>query len=156
MFMHEESPSLGFDDHSYVFSMCSLPSSSPEYYLDEPINNFLICDANIDFGYENNMFSMLGGNVDDYVFLDYFRGYDPSIDPYCVCLEDPPTKIMWTTFFNHFYDFYMAIDKVKRIFIIFGVILVISSYLLFSNLWSPEFDKLLRALTVSDFMSEVL
>ena len=49
MFMHKESPSLGFDDsvisnpldHSHVSPMWSLPSPSPKYYLDEPINNFL-------------------------------------------------------------------------------------------------------------------
>jgi len=109
-------------DHSHVFPMCSLPSQSPEYYLDEPINNFLICDANIDLGYENNMFSMLGGSLDNYVSLGYFRGYDPSIDPYCVCLEDLPRKVMCTTIFNRSYDFHKAFDKVKRIFVVFGVI----------------------------------
>jgi len=91
------------------------PSQFLEYYLDEPINNFLICEANIDLGYEDNMFSMLGGNVDDYVSLGYFRRYDPSIDPYCVCLRNLPKKVMWTIFFNHSYDFSKVIDKVKRI-----------------------------------------
>ena len=47
-----------------------------------------------------------------------------------------PRKITWTTFFNHFYDFSMGIDKVKRILNLFGVILVIPSYLVFSNFWS--------------------
>ena len=102
------------------------------------------------------MRKMSCGNVDDYLPLGHSRGYDPFFDPYCVCLGDLSRKIMWTTFFNYFYDFSMAIDKVKRILIIFGVILVISSYLLFSDLWSQEFDKLLCALTASDFMSRLL
>ena len=98
----------------------------------------------------------MGMNVDDYVPLGYFGGYDPSIDPYCICLEDLPKKVMWTTFFNHSYDFSMVFAKIKRILTLFGVIFCIASYLLFFELWSQEFDKLLHALTVSDFMSRVL
>jgi len=96
----------------------------------------MICDSNVDLGYEDNMFNMLGGNIDDYVSLDYFRGYDPSIDPYCLHLEDLFRKVLLTMFFNHSYDFSMGFDKVKRILIVFGVILVIASYLIFSKLWS--------------------
>ena len=99
---------------------------------------------------------MLGGNVHNFVSLGYFRGCEPSIDPYCVYLKDLPRKITWSTCFNPFYDFSIGFDKVKRILILFGVILVIASYLLFSELWSQEFDKLLRALTTSDLMSQVL
>ena len=98
---------------------------------------------------------MLGGKGDDYVSLGYFRRYDPSIDPYYVCLEDLSRKITWTTFFNSSYDFSKAIDKVKRMFDIFGVILVIASYFLFSNLWSQELDKLLRALMAFDLKGRV-
>ena len=58
----------------------------------------MICDANDDLGCVDNMFSMLGANVDDYASLGYFRGYDLSVDPYCVCLGDLPKKITWTTF----------------------------------------------------------
>ena len=69
MFMHEESPNLGFADivipnplyYSHVFPMCSLPSHSPEYYIDTPIENPMIFNANVDLGYEVNLFSMLGG-----------------------------------------------------------------------------------------------
>ena len=64
----------------------------------------MIYDAAMDLGYKANMFNMLGGNVDDYVSLGYFSGYNPFIDPYCVCLEDLPMKVMWTIFFNPFYD----------------------------------------------------
>ena len=88
--------------------------------------------------------------------LDCIRGYDPSIDPYYICLGDLPKRIMWTTLFTPSYDFSMVFAKVKRILVLFSVILVIASYLLFSKLWSQEFDKLLRALTMSNLMSEVL
>jgi len=65
----------------------------------------MIYDAAMDLGYKANMFNMLGGNVDDYVSLGYFSGYDPSIDPYYVCTEDLPKKVMWTTFFYPSCDF---------------------------------------------------
>ena len=38
--------------------------------------------------------------------------------------------------FNPSYDFSMGIEKVKRKRIVFGVIFIIVSYLLFSELWS--------------------
>ena len=57
VFVHKDFPSLGSNivlpnrlDHSHASSPCSLPSQSPEYYLDKPINNFLIYDANINLG----------------------------------------------------------------------------------------------------------
>jgi len=60
--------------------------------------------------------------VDNFVFLGFLRGYDPSIKPYCVCLGDLPRKVMLTMFFNPSYDFSISFDKVKMILIIFGVI----------------------------------
>ena len=99
-----------------------------------PVNNFLICDTNIDLGYEDNIFSMPRGNVHDYVPLGYFRGHDSFIDHYCICIGDLPKKIMWTTFFNSSYEFSEVFDKVKRILVNFGVAFAIASYLLFSKL----------------------
>ena len=99
---------------------------------------------------------MLGENVDNYVSLSYLRGCEPSINRYCVCLEDLPEKITWTTCFNPFYDFSIGFDNVKMIVILFGEDFIIASYLSFSKLWSQEFDKLLHALTTSDLMSCVL
>ena len=116
----------------------------------------MICDANVNMSYEDNIFSMLGGNLDNFVTLGYVRGYDPFIDPYCVCLKDLLRKVIWTTFFNPSYDFSQVVDKVKKILILFGVVLVIACYLLFSKLWSQEFDMLLQALTMSNLMSKVL
>jgi len=65
-------------------------------------------------------------------------------------------KITWTALFNPSYDFSMAVDKVLRMFNVFETILVINSYLLFSKLWSQEFDMLLRVLVASAIMSRVL
>ena len=102
------------------------------------------------------MFNMLGGNADNFVSLSCFRGFNVSLDPYYMYLGDLPRKITWTTFFNPSYDFSKAFDKVKRILILFGVILVIPSYLMFSKLWSTKFNKLLHALTTSNLMGSVL
>jgi len=92
----------------------------------------------------------LGGNIDNFLSLGYFHGYNASLNPYCICLGDLPKIIMLTTFFNPSYDFSMTIDKVKRIPILVGVVFIIASYLLFSELWSQEFDKLLHALMMPD------
>jgi len=116
----------------------------------------MIYGANVDLGNEDNMFDMLGEKVDNFVSLGYLRGYNPSIDPYCVSLEHLPRKITWTTFFNPFYGFSMGFNKAKRIFVLFGVILITAFYLIFSKLWSQEFDKLLHALTASNLMSRIL
>ena len=43
------------------------------------------------------MFSMLGGNVDNFVSLGYFSGYNGSFGPYCIYLMAEPQKIMCNT-----------------------------------------------------------
>ena len=40
----------------------------------------------------DRMFNMLGGNVDDFLSLAYFSGYNASLDPYYMYLEDLPKK----------------------------------------------------------------
>jgi len=144
VFMHTESPSHGFDyivlpnplDHSHISSTCPQPSISPEYSLDVPNDNPMIFDANIDLGYEDKMFNVLGENADNFLSLGYFSGYNASLDPYCISLEDLPRKIIWITCFNPFYDFFMGFDKVKRMPTLFRVVFIIASYLLLSELWS--------------------
>ena len=83
-----------------------------------PIDIPIIFDANVDLGYEDNVFDVLVGSIDDYVSLRCFRGYDPSIDLYCVRLEDLPRKIISTTFFNPSYDYSKAFDEVQRILVV--------------------------------------
>ena len=94
--------SLGFDDnvlpepldHSHMSPMCSQPSISPEYSLDTPIDNLKIYDSNVDLGSVDNMFNMLGGNVDNFLSLWYVFGYDTSLYSYCMYIVDKPGKIM--------------------------------------------------------------
>jgi len=81
---------------------------------------------------------VLGGNVHGYVSLAYLRGYDPSIDPYCICLGDLASEIMWTTFFNPFYDFSKTFDKVKRTPILFRVVFIIASYVFYFLNFGPR------------------
>ena len=116
----------------------------------------MIFDANVDLGYEANMFNVLGGNANNFVSLGCFSGFNTSLDLYYMLLEDLLMKITWTTFFKPSYDFSMAIDKVKRILIFLGVVFIIAFYLLFSKLWSQELDKLLRVLTTPDLKRRVL
>ena len=159
--MHEKSPNLGFDDsvipnsldHSHVSPTCSLPSSSTKYYIDSPIENPMIFDANVDLDYEVNMFNILGGNANSFVSLGCFIGFNASLDPYNMYLEDLPRKITWTTFFNPSYDLCKAIYKVEKILNVLEMILVITSCLSFFELWSQGVDNLLRASTASDLMS---
>ena len=63
---------------------------------------------------------------------------------------------MWTTLFYPFYDLAKAFDKVQRTIIIFDVILLDSSYILFFELFFQELNKLLHALMTFDKQSEVL
>jgi len=52
-----------------------------ENYFDVPIDTPMICDYNVDLGYEDDMFN---GNIDNCMSIDYFSGYDVSLDPYCI------------------------------------------------------------------------
>jgi len=99
VFMNEESPGLDFDnnvlfnllDHFHVLPIYLQPSPYPEYCIDVPINNHMICDAIVDLGYEDKMFNMFGGNVDKFMSLGYFSGYNASLDPYFMYLVDVPS-----------------------------------------------------------------
>jgi len=39
------------------------------------------------------------------------RGSHPSFDLYCACLEEKHRKIMWDTFFDHTFDFFMTFNR---------------------------------------------
>jgi len=45
--------------------------------------------------------------------LGDLRDYCPSFDLYCAYLEDVPRIIMWSTFFDHTFDFSMAIVTLR-------------------------------------------
>jgi len=102
VFLHEGSPSLTHDnvipsplEHSHASSLCSQPSSSsPELDLDVPNDILKLCEYNIDLGPKNNMFNLLGGNVENFESLGSLCGYDATFDQYCIDIEDKPRKIM--------------------------------------------------------------
>jgi len=107
MFVDKGSPSLVCDnvlpsplEHSHVSTFCSQPLFSPEYTYDVPVDNFEICDSNVDMGHEDNMLSMLSGNVETFESLGNSRGYDAPLDPYCIYLVDKPRKILMEHFLH--------------------------------------------------------
>ena len=90
----------------------------------------MICDANANLGCKDNMFICLVGIL-MILGLGCIRSRDPSIYPCSLYLKYWPRKVMWTTFFIPSYDFSEALDKIKRILIIFDAIFIIASYLMF-------------------------
>ena len=163
--MHKGSPSLAYEnvipsslEHSHVSTLCSPPSSlsSPKLHLAAPKDISTICDFNVDLGHENNMFNVLGGNVDHFESLGYLSGYDAALDSYCIDLVDKPRKIMWNTIFDFSFDFAMAFSFIKRALIYFILILCMLSYFQACEPHAVAFDKLLRALSMSDLNSRVL
>ena len=102
--------------------------SPPTYYLVVPIDNLLICYATVDLSHENNMFNILGKNVENFVSLGYFRGYDVFLDPYCICLVDRPRKIMWNTFFDFTFEFFMTFSLLNRPLTFFVMFILMLSY----------------------------
>ena len=104
----------------------------------------------------DNMFNMPGGNIDNFLSLGYFCGYDVSLDSYCVFLVDKPGKIIWNTFFAFSFHFSIGFAVMKRALTFFVVTIFMLSYFYAWKLYAKEFDKLLRALTMSDLMREVL
>jgi len=82
VFIHEGCPNLACEnvfpsplEHSHVSTFWSHPSFSPEYTYDVPIDNFDICDSNVDMDYMDNMFHMLGGNFETLECLGNLSGY---------------------------------------------------------------------------------
>jgi len=133
--VHEEYSCLCFNyafpnplDHTHVSPMFSQPSISPKYSLDASSDDPNICDFNVDLGSVDHMFNMLGGNVDNFLSLGYFCGYDASLDPYCIFLVDKPRKIMWNSFFAFCFDFSISFALLKRALTFFSVIIFMLSY----------------------------
>jgi len=83
--------------------------------------------------------------------LGDIRGYHPSLDPYCAYLVDMPRKITWRTFFTNIFDFSMAFSAFKRPLTFIDLSFVVPSYLHHSEMHASTYDKLLRALTASEW-----
>jgi len=86
----------------------------------------------------------LGGNVENFESLDYFSGYNATLDSYCIDLEDKRRKIMWSTFFNFSFDFSMALTL--RGLILFFVLILLFYHHHACEPHAVAFDKFLRAL----------
>ena len=102
MFVDKDFSTLDFNnivshnplDHTHVSRTWSQRFISPRCSLDVPINNPKSRDSEVGLGHAGKMFNMLGGNVDNFLSLGYFCGYDASLDLYCIFLVDKPRKIM--------------------------------------------------------------
>jgi len=120
-------------DTFHASSTCSLSSLPLELY-----NLSLVAGHN-----------MLEGNeIDCMESLGTFRGYDPSLDPYNLYLENMPVKILFTIAFNHSKDFSKAWHTFKRALII-SQFMFKCFYLHPSELRAQVFVKLLRDLMAS-------
>ena len=62
-------------DHSHISIICSQLSHFLEYYTDASIDNPMFCYANVDLGCEDNIFDVLGRNIDN--FMHYFSMMHP-------------------------------------------------------------------------------
>jgi len=159
VFVHEGSPSLAYENvlpsslkRFHVSPILSQPSSSsPEYAFYVPIDNLEICGVTVDLGNDDKMFNMLGGNVENYESLGSLCGYDATLDPYCIDLVDMPRTIMWNNIFDFSFDFSMALTL--RELILFFVLIFMFSHCQACEPHAVAFDKLLRALKVSDWIS---
>jgi len=79
--------------------------------------------------------------------LGDIRCYNPSFDTYCAYLKNVPIEIMWSTFFDHSFDFSMAFDEFKRPLTFLPSFFVVFSYLNHFDMHAVTCNKLLRALT---------
>jgi len=105
----------------------------------------------------DHLFDMLKGKAFDIIrSLGTFEGYNPSINLFYEYLVDLPRKILWTTFFDHSFDFYKAYDKLKRALTFIDLILSVFSYIHFSEMHALMYHKLLQALTASKWSDLIL
>jgi len=86
-------------DASHASSLCSLPSPFPKCHNMSLVNYHDIREGNVDDCVDN---------------VGTFRRYDPSLDPYSLCLGNMPAKFMDTIAFDHSHDFSKAFDKLRR------------------------------------------
>ena len=63
---------------------------------------------------------------------------------------DLPQKIMYTTLFDHSFDFSKAHDKFMRVLTIIDRIILVFSYLHSFDMHALVYDKLLKVLTASE------
>ena len=71
---------------------------------------------------------MLSGNVGNFMPLNYFSGYNASLDPYYMYLVNKPRKIMWNTFFDYSFDFSIVFGLMRRALTFFNVLILMLSH----------------------------
>ena len=84
-------------------------------------------------------------------FLGTSEGYDPPIAPFPNYLADMPRKILWTTFFDHSFDFSKAYYTIIRALTVIDVFFPVFSYIHHSRMHAGVYNRLLRALTPSEW-----
>jgi len=110
----------------------------------------------MDLGYDDNMLNIIGGSDETIESLGSLCGYDAALDPYCINLVDKPRKILSNIFCASSFDFSIAFTFMKRVINLFAMIICVLSH---SQAWKPfveGFDKLLCALTASEWRARVL
>ena len=74
---------------------CSPPSPSLEYCSVKPIGDYVIIDSNDDIDLVDIENNRLEGRVTEfYTSLGKHKWFDSLTDPYWLCLEDMPKKVM--------------------------------------------------------------
>ena len=128
-------------DTFHASSSCSPPSHSPKCCDTLLIDPYVILEGN---------------EADCCKSLGTFRGYDPSLDPYHLYLEDIPRKIVLIIAFDYSADFSKVFDEFKRALTLFAPSLPVFSYSHLSEMHAAMHDKLLRALTASELTPQVM
>jgi len=121
-------------DTFHVFSSCSPPSHSSK------CGDLLLIDPHV---------ILEGNEVDCCKSLGTFRGYDRFLDPYRLCLEGMPGKIVFIIAFDYSANFSKVFDEFMRALTLFAPSLPVVSYSHHSETHIVMHDKLLRALTAS-------
>jgi len=139
-----ESTSLDFIYHISLDHVDILPASPlpslPSLSLECP--NLPVIDYH----------DRLQGKVSDCIrSLGTFEGYDPPFDPFHDYLVEMPRKILWTTFFDSSFDFFTEYYTIMRALTLIVVSFSVFSYIHHSRMHAGVYDRLLRALTASEW-----
>jgi len=85
--------------------------------------------------------------------LGTFQGYHPPFDPFHDFIVDMPRRIIWSPLFDHSSDFSKAHDTIMRALTVIDVSFPVFSFIHHSRMHARVYDKLLRALTTSEWQA---
>jgi len=131
---------------AYVsFDHVDMPHVSPPSSLPSPS---LECHSLSATDYHD----VLKGKVSDCISsLGTVEGYDPPFDPFYNYLVDMPRKIIWTTFFDHSFDFSKTYDTIMRALTVIDASFPVFLYIQNSQMHAEVYGMLLGALTASEW-----